>query len=121
MPRWAARVVVVVLVVLLGLMVVAVGRSTKDYGTPAFWAAPDRVNYCGRRYYRIAKTVNGSPTEFVHSQPGTTWRAIGRTFGLRHIYATVVPHPQANVLCAGSVYVARPLGGYTAYDLSGGP
>src|SRR6266566_1923507 len=53
--RWIARVVGGVMVVLLVIALVAAGLSARDYGTPSFWAAPDRVNYCGRRYYRDAR------------------------------------------------------------------
>lgn len=40
------------LVVLIGgYLVAAPALSRRDYGTFAFWSTPDRVNYCGRRYY----------------------------------------------------------------------
>src|SRR4051794_32292882 len=124
MPRWAARVVVAVLVVLLGLMVVAVGRSAKDYGTPAFWAAPDRINYCGRQYHRNAGAVHGTPRYFVYLDRNvpTRWQRIGRTFALRPIYATVMVHPTPGKLCAGDLYIATSgRHKYIGYELSGGP
>jgi hypothetical protein len=118
---------VAVLVVVLGSYVlVAAALSRRDYGTFAFWGAPDRINYCGRRYVRAAKTVHGTPQYFAArdtgTTAGTTWRMIGRTFALRPIEATVLVHPVNNVLCAGNLYVPTfGSGNYAEYELSGGP
>ena len=124
--RWIRRIVVVALVILFTSGLVAVALSAKDYGTPAFWAAPDRINYCGRRYDRGPGSVHGTARYFVHRDTGSTagvrWQRIGRTFVLRPIYATVLLHPMAKTLCAGSLFV--PIigrGNYVEYELSGGP
>ena len=105
---------------------VAAGLSARDYGTAIFWAAPARINYCGRRYVRAPETVHGAPRFFTArdtgTTAGTTWRRIGRTFASRPIYATVLVHPANNGLCAGTLFVpASGRGNYVEYALSGGP
>lgn len=72
------RPVVGVLAVVLIVGLIAAGLSAKDYGTPAFWAAPHRINYCGRQYHRNAGAVHGTPRYFVYldrSVP-TRWQRI---------------------------------------------
>ena len=112
MARWIVRIVVGVLVMFLALGLVAAGLSAKDYGTPAFWAPPDRINFCGRRYYRDSHAI-------VRNR--ATWRPIGHTFGLRPIYADHPTRPVPGSVCTFVLYVGRPFGGYSEYDLSGGP
>ena len=131
MLRSPVRIVVGIfaaLLVVLGVYgVVAAGLSQRDYGTMAFWAAPDRIDYCGRRYYRGPGSENGTARSFFARDTGTTagvrWQRVGHTFALRPIYATVkLVHTVPGEPCAGRLYV--PIvgrGKYVEYDLSGGP
>jgi hypothetical protein len=126
-PRRGVGLVVAALVGLAcAYSLAAAALSARDYGTVAFWAAPDRIDYCGRRYYRAPRTVHGTPRFFAArdrgTTAGTTWRMIGRTFALRPIEATVLVHPVNNVLCAGTLFVPSVgRGNYAQYELSGGP
>ena len=126
MARWLVRTVAVAIAALFILGFVAAGLSAKDFGTPAFWAAPARIEYCGRRYDRSHGSVYGTASDFVRRGTGSTtgvrWQRVGRTFWLRPVYATVLVHPVPNELCAGSLFV--PIAGharYAEYELSGGP
>jgi len=122
-PRRVAALVVAALVLGVGG---CAALSARDYGTFAFWAAPNRIDYCGRRFVRSSAPVHGTPRFFTARDTGTTsgtdWRKIGRTFALRPIYATVLLHPAKNGVCAGTLFVgASGRGSYVQYVLSGGP
>jgi hypothetical protein len=118
-----ASVVLVSSLTLLGLyLVVASGLSRRDYATFAVWSAPNRINYCGRRYYRNG-VVNGSPKSFMGSTTGqATWRMVGRTFALRPIEAPVIGRNAQTAVCAITLYLPGwGHGNYVEYSLSGGP
>lgn len=124
--RWFVRVVGVVVAAALLLLVAATGLSAKDYGTLAFWAAPSHIGYCGRQFDKAHGSTYGTTRYFVQRDTGSTagvrWQRIGRTFGLRPIYATMLVHPVRGGVCAGTLFV--PLAGhghYVEYELSGGP
>ena len=104
---------------------VCAALSARDYGTFAFWAVPNRIDYCGRRYDRAPQSVHGTHRFFsardTGSTSGTKWREIGRTFALRPIYGTLLLHPVDNGVCAGTLFVAiSGRGNYVQYALSGG-
>jgi hypothetical protein len=118
------RILGVLLAILAVFSIVMAGLSDKDYGTPAFWAAPSHINYCGREFHRNAGSVHGTPKYFVYLDRGapTSWQRIGRTFALHPIYATVLDNPVPGKLCAGNLYIrASGTGNYIRYELSGGP
>jgi hypothetical protein len=116
-------VVVVSSLTLLGLyLVVATALSRRDYATIAVWSAPNRINYCGRRYY-AGGVVRGSPKSLMASTTGQpTWRMVGRTFALRPIEAPVFAPTAETSVCAMTLYVPEwGRGNYIEYSLSGGP
>jgi hypothetical protein len=116
--------VAILLAVVVVSGVVVAGMSAKDFGTFAFWSAPDRITYCGRDYLRDPGSVRGTPQHFVYLDRGapTRWRQVGRTFALHPIYATVLVHAVPGTLCAGTLYVPTDgSGAYVRYELSGGP
>jgi hypothetical protein len=113
--------IALLLVVVACYVVAAAALSRRDYGTFSFWRTPDRINYCGRRYYP-AGPVRGTPQSFLSSVAGhPTWRTVGRTFTMRPIDAPVTSRTSAAQVCTMAVYI--PTGGrtYIEYDLSGGP
>lgn len=126
-PTGRQRIVVIVLLAVLVLGIVAPAAaavlSRKDYGTFAFWKLPNRINYCGRRYYD-GGSQQGSPALFrsQDSAPGAQWSFLSWTFSGRSIYAVVssLRPPRYNV-CTMVLYI--PLGGgrWETYGLSGGP
>jgi hypothetical protein len=94
--------------------------STIRFGTPAFWGMPDRIDYCGRRYY-AGGDVTGRPSTFVALvSPPVRWKRVGRTFAGRSIYGTVGHHPNTAV-CTVVLYIPRGSHGYRTFALSGGP
>ena len=126
-PSRRQRTVVAAFLVVLALGVVypaiAAILSRKDYGTFAFWKVPDRIDYCGRRYYDDGASQLG-PTAQSQSREGRTgvhWSRLSWTFSGRSIYAdTIAPsHPVTS--CTMFLYI--PLGGgkWESYSLSGGP
>jgi hypothetical protein len=126
-PSYTTRVIVIALLVLIALGVVyplaAAGLSRKDYGTFAFWKLPNRIDYCGRRYYD-GGPEQGSPALFesLDSAKGAHWRFLSWTFSGRSIYADVAPlSSPSNTVCTMVLYI--PLGGrsWETYELSGGP
>jgi hypothetical protein len=125
-PNKKHRIVVIVFLLVLGVAVVypivAAGLSRKDYGTFAFWKVPNRIDYCGRRYYDGGPEP-GSPALFESqdSAAGARWSLLSLTFSGRSIYADVTPAgPPDDTVCTMSLYI--PLGGGTweVYGLSGG-
>ena len=117
--------IVLVAVLVLGLYpAMAAVLSRKDYGTFAFWKLPDRINFCGRRYYE-AGPQQGSPALFESkdSAKGARWTFLSWTFSGRSIYAVTAPlsPPLGNTVCTMALYI--PIGGgrWETYELSGGP
>jgi hypothetical protein len=126
-PSWRTRVVAVSALVVLALGVVypalAAGLSRKDYGTFAFWKVPNRIDYCGRRYYD-AGPGRGSPALFEsqYRAKGAHWSFLSWTFSGRSIYAVVTPlSPPNNEVCTMSLYIPIGGGSWELYALSGGP
>jgi len=111
---------VVLLVTVVALPAGLSLMSRNDYGTFAFWGLPQRIDYCGRRYYPGGSEA-GSPSQFTHKPavPGR-WSLTSHTFSLRPIYAVTLANTHSTV-CAMVMYI--PLGGqqWEAYSLSGGP
>jgi hypothetical protein len=109
------------LAIMCGFVVAAMALSRRDYGTFSFWSTPDRINYCGRRYYS-AGPVRGTPESFTSSVTGhPTWRRVGYTFELRPIEAPVSAKVAAGGSCTMAVYVPTGRDTYVQYELSGGP
>ncbi len=125
-PTGRQRLLVITLLAIIGLGVVyptaAAVISRKDYGTFAFWKVPNRIDYCGRRYYD-GGPQQGSPALFESqdSARDAHWTFISWTFSGRSIYADVnaVRHPYS--VCTMALYI--PIGGgkWETYSLSGGP
>jgi hypothetical protein len=99
--------------------VTAAGLSRKDYGTFAFWKVPNRIDYCGRRYYDSGPQV-GTPAHFQARDGDRTahWTFLSWTFSGRSIYADV---SSRSALCTGTLYIPVGGGRWETYDLSGGP
>ena len=112
------------LVVGIGLYcVVATGLSARDYGTVAFWHTPDRINYCGRRYF-AGGTEQGSAAAFtaeVDPRAEPHWQTVGHTFSLRPIQAPVAHRRVLSPVCAVVLYIPVGNGRYRSYALSGSP
>jgi hypothetical protein len=126
-PNWRTRVAAVSLLVVIALGVVypaiAAGLSRKDYGTFAFWKVPNRINYCGRRYYDSGP-VRGSAALFESRDgaKGAHWSFLSWTFSGRSIYADVAPlSPPRNTVCTMALYIPLGGGSWETYALSGGP
>jgi hypothetical protein len=126
-PSRRQRRVVVALLVLLALGVVypatAAALSQRDYGTLAFWKVPNRIDYCGRRYYDNGPTQLGRPAQFQNqdSRAGAHWSRLSGTFSGRSIYADTISPSHPVTSCTTFLYI--PLGGgrWELYSLSGGP
>jgi len=124
--RVSERIILIGLVVVLVLGVypaTAAILSRKDYGTFAFWKLPNRINYCGRRYYDSGAQT-GSPALFESqdSDKAAHWGRLSWTFSGRSIYADVSPlKPSVAAVCTMALYI--PIGGgrWETYVLSGGP
>ena len=77
-PTGRQRVVVIAFLTVIALGIVfpaaAAALSRKDYGTFAFWKLPNRIDYCGRRYYD-GGSLQGSPALFrsKDSATGARW------------------------------------------------
>jgi hypothetical protein len=125
-PSWRSRVLVVGFLAVLGLGVVypatAVVLSRKDYGTFAFWKLPNRIDYCGRRYYDQGPQP-GSPALFEsqNADRSARWTFLSWTFSGRSIYADVSQPRAVHELC--TMMLSIPIGGgkWEMYALSGGP
>jgi hypothetical protein len=115
-------VVLVVVLAVVGLYaVISAGLSRKDYGTFAFWSLPQRIDFCGRRFYEGSSLLgNARQFRYEDSANPATWTLISRTFTGRPIYA-VVAHSPGYSVCTMVLYI--PLGGqrWEDYPLSGGP
>ncbi len=126
-PSCKRRIAVIALLAVIGLGVLypvgAAVLSRKDYGTFAFWKVPNRIDYCGRRYYDDG-SQRGSPAEFESqdTEKGAHWSFLSWTFSGRSIDADIAPPtPPRYAVCTVLLYI--PLGGgkWESYSLSGGP
>lgn len=121
------RPLVRLLIVLVSLMLlVPAGLAIANraaFGTFAFWAAPNRVNFCGRRYYEQGAPQSGTPSEFrrFDSDKSAAWKQVASTFTGRAIYAVVSPHPYPSAVCAIVLYLEDGPNQWIVYPLSGGP
>jgi hypothetical protein len=99
-------------IIALGVLYPAVAPvlSRRDYGTFAFWKVPNRINYCGRRYYD-GGPQQGSPSslESQHSAKDAHWTFLSWTFGGHSIYADVNPVSAQYSVCTMFLYI--PIGG----------
>jgi hypothetical protein len=122
--RWR-RPLIGFLIVLASLSLLAPAgvaiASKLKFGTVSFWAAPNWVDYCGRRYIR-AETTSGSPALFqsTNSDAGAKWEQVDSTFTGRPIYGVVSPVGVGQV-CTVILFMHANNGRWTAYQLSGGP
>jgi len=127
-PSWGRRHPAIVGLIVLVLTVafycaVAAGLSARDYATIAFWRTPDRIDYCGRRYF-AGGTEQGSPAAFtreVDSRAEPRWQTVGHTFSLRPIQAPVAHRRGLSSVCTVVLYVPVGNGRYRSYVLSGSP
>jgi hypothetical protein len=95
--------------------------SRRNYGTFAFWRVPERIDYCGRRYYPDGM-VDGPPRSFMARVSGNpSWKTGGHTFTLHPIEASVAKRSAASEVCAMTVYVPTGTARFAQYVLSGGP
>jgi hypothetical protein len=132
--RWRWRILIWLLVV-AGLVTVlyppvASIASRKSFGTFSFWAAPNRVDYCGRRYV-IGGTVRGDPASFTSQTRGRGdfWQRVEWTYSGRSLFAAVSttdtsresPSAQSSNVCAMDLYTPAGSGRWVVYPLSGGP
>ncbi|HEY4929723.1 MAG TPA: hypothetical protein VIH95_11280 [Acidimicrobiales bacterium] len=117
--------IVLLLLVVLGIASVpaALAASRWEYGTFAFWKVPDRIDYCGRRYYQNPGTIAGTPTSLTapYTAPREEWTEVSRTFWLRPVYAGVPTSHRNSAVCAMILYVPAGHGRWWMYPLSGGP
>ena len=111
-------VVALVLIASLGLSY----ESRVEYGTVAFWDLPNRINYCGRRYYPSSHDVKMThESAAATASVPTKWKTVGWTFFLKRIEAAVIENRSADSVCTMSLYIATGDGYFRAYGLSGGP
>jgi hypothetical protein len=125
-PTRRQRLLVIALLAFIGLGVLyptaAALLSRKDYGTFAFWNVPNRIDYCGRRYYD-GGLQQGIPALFESRDSAgvARWTFLSWTFSGRSIYANVSPARPPSSVCTMALYI--PIGGgkWETYSLSGGP
>lgn len=102
-------------------------HSRITYGTWDPTSPPDRIEYCGRRYYggpgRVTtrEEITATAVEFSNG-----WRVIGRTDNGTPYYAMVVPNSVRNKVspplpCTMIVYLQVGPDSYRGYPLTGGP
>jgi len=120
------RTLVGLLIVLASLMIlVPAGLAVANraaFGTFAFWAPPNRVNFCDRRYNEQG-AQSGTPSEFrsFDSDKSAAWKQVASTFTGRAIYAVVSPHPYPGAVCTMVLYLSDGPNQWIVYPLSGGP
>ena len=126
-PRNRWRPVLVTVLVLAGLLVlvyppVAAIASRKTFGTFAFWAPPNRVDYCGRRYYESG-SQSSNPAQFTSQTGGrgAVWKRVAWTYSGRSIFAAVSPVTKPQQVCTMILYTPVGNGRWDVYPLSGGP
>jgi hypothetical protein len=105
-----------------GVAIVAISNRA-DFGTFAFWAPPDRIDFCGRRYYVQEPPESGTPSKFrsFDSDKSATWKQVASTLTGRAIYAVVTPDPGPGAVCTMELYVRDGSNQWIVYPLSGGP
>ena len=124
--RWR-RVVVIALVSVVGLGIAYVPAamviSRAEYGTSAFWRAPARIDFCGRRYYQDPDTVAGTPRSLTapYTAPRERWTQVTTTLFFQPVYAGVPTSHRNTSVCAMILYVPADHGRWWMYPLSGGP
>jgi hypothetical protein len=123
--RWHP--VLITFLVVAGLLVLvyppaAAIASRKTFGTFTFWAPPDRVDYCGRRYYNSGSEP-GNPERFTFQTAGrgAVWKRVAWTYSGRSIFAVVSPTTQSQRVCTMILYAPVGNGRWDVYPLSGGP
>jgi hypothetical protein len=112
------RTLVATLSVLLVVLVAGLLAHRKAYGTWSFRAPPDRLEWCGRRYYKSHRppvVVRPPPRNVVFRAPPVIGRQV-----LTDVSAAGVAQRRKEGFCPGSLY--RRTGGarYTWYTISGG-
>jgi len=116
--------IVLVIVLVLGVYpATAAVLSRRDYGTFAFWKLPNRIDYCGRRYYDSGPQT-GSPALFESqdSDKAARWSFLSWTFSGRSIYADVSPlNASTAAVCTMVLYIPIGHDRWETYALSGGP
>lgn len=102
----------------------------KAYGT--WWGAPERIDYCGRRYLHGYSGMNRAAIEKLEStafvpgdgpQPVVTVGRVPPVIG-QPLLAAVTPEAirkRRGGLCTMAVFLKTGADEYTAYGLSGGP
>ena len=117
--RTAARLLAVLLLAAFGSGVFACWRSRVDYGTFGFWRLPERIEFCDRRYYKHAASIEWEPTAIAASTSGrSTWATVGHTVSRKPIRALMLSDSS---VCTMALYVETGDGRYRPYVLSGGP
>ena len=97
-------------------------RSQVLYGTPWFWAPPDRIAYCGRDYRASHGEVHGTPESLTAEVRGNPeWRTVGRTLTLRPIQGAILRSRYNDIPCTMVLYVPTGNETYRSYALVGGP
>jgi hypothetical protein len=112
---------IVLFVLAVGVAGVAL-RSRMVFGTFRFWDYPERINYCGRRYYPGSGSVLGSHqtlSRLVDDRP--QWKTVARTFTLRRIEGPIRKPSARSQVCTMTLYVSVGRHTYRSYGLSGGP
>jgi len=107
----------VVLVILLALAESV--QSRLEFGTFRFWGEPERIDYCGRRYYPGTE-VQRTPQQIVGSHSANaTWKTVRHTLTRRSVEGPVLP--AGSSVCTMSLYISTGDGMYRLYGISGGP
>lgn len=122
--RW--RPVLVAALVFVALLViyppVAAIASRRTFGTFAFWAPPQRVDYCGRRYYESGiQATNPAQLTSQSGGRGAVWKRVTWTYSGRSIFAAVLPVKMPQQVCTMILYTPVGNGRWDVYPLSGGP
>ena len=125
--RRRRRALATVLLVLVGLGIVyvpaAMALSRWEFGNSAFWRAPVRIDYCGRRYDQDPGLRAGTPASLIvpYTVAQVKWQEVARTFSLRPIYAEVLTSHPNSAVCAFFLFVPAGDQRWWSYRLSGGP
>jgi len=102
-------------------------HSRITYGTWDPTAPPNRIEFCGRRYYPGGAIVTREDAMAgVDPSFGATWRQVGRTDSGVSLYAMVVPQSTRTrfsppIPCTMILYLQTGRDSYRGYGLSGGP
>ena len=106
-------------------------HSRIAFGTWDPDSPPERIDYCGRRYYAGNGANGGTGTSeeavaALYPAFHASWREVGRTDGGTPYYASVVPDSTRSgfspaIPCTMVVYLRVGPDAYRGYSLSGGP